>query len=196
MATVTPLKRSPHVLRWVRETLDLTQAEMASALGCAEPTVRAVESGRLKLSPKFAQRLSTLTGIHVGKLASNNLGNPLPDPTEVRRHFTQSQKALDFSPTGPIAEKLPLTLALRFLVVQGLIAEEIGAEQYFHVGISDMVQKTIAKTLFRVPNSKLRHRIFERSREMSDKEIRAYAEKALAALQESKATLKLLKKGV
>ena len=194
MASMTPLKRSPHVLRWVRETLDLTQAEMASVLGAGEPTVRAIESGRLKFSVKFAARLAAQTGLDVERLMRNELGDPPPSPADVRMYFNQAQKGDAgrlagasggaFSPGGRVSEILPHALLLRAFVLQGLIADELGPAGCLHTGFYDALQKTNAKLLWKIPNSKTRHRVFQRSSDMGNEEIIDYTKRAMEALKE------------
>ena len=183
---MTPLKRPPHaLLRWVRETLDLTQREMGSVLGCGEPTIRAVESGRLKLSRKFATRLAAQTGLDAEQLMRNEFGDPQPSPADVRNAFIEAQARADFSPGGRVAESLPLALLLRAFVLQGLIAAELGPDGCLHTGFYDSIQKMNAKLLWKIPNTKTRHRVFQRSRDMEDEEIREHVKRAMEALKES-----------
>ena len=182
------------VLRWVRETLDLTQAEMASVLGCGEPTVRAIETGRLKFSRKFAARLAAQTGLDVERLMRNELGDPPPSPADVRNAFIQAQKGdgarADFSPGGRVSEILPHALLLRAFVLQGLIADELGPAGCLHTGFYDALQKMNAKLLWKIPNSKTRHRVFQRSRDMGDEEIIEYAKRAMEAAKEVAAAVR------
>ena len=185
MASMTPLKRPPHALRLVREMVDLTQSEMASVLGCGEPTVRAIEAGRLKLSAKFAARLAGQTGLDADQLMRNEL-DPLPSPAEVRKHFSQAQQRngrVDFSPGGRVSQNLPHALILRAAVLLGLIADELGPDGCLHTGFYDTLQKMTAKSLWKIPNSKTRHRVFQRSRDMGNEEIAEYVKRAAEALK-------------
>jgi hypothetical protein len=142
-------------------------------------TIRAIEYGKLRLSPKFAQRLSALTGIHVGKLMRNNLGIPLPSAVEVRRKFAQAQ-GIGSLPKNATVD----ALLLRAFITQSLVAEELGPEACLHCGFFDVVQKAMAKILWTVPTPKRRLRIFQRSREMSVEEMLEYIEKALDAFKQ------------
>jgi DNA-binding XRE family transcriptional regulator len=169
MASMTPLKRSPHALRWVRETLDLTQAEMASVLGAGEQTVRAVESGRLKFSRKFATRLAEQTGLDAERLMQNEL-DPAPSPIEVRTHFSQAQKGdtagADFSPGGRVSEILPRALILRAYVIQRLIVDELGYSGCHHTGFFDKLQKMNAKLLWSIPHARRRQKVFQHANDI------------------------------
>jgi DNA-binding XRE family transcriptional regulator len=180
-------------LKWVRETLDLTQAEMASVLGAAAPTIRAVESGRLKLSAKFAARLAAQTGLEEEQLMRNELGVPLPSPAAVRMRFIRAQKGDaggTFSPGGRVAELLPHALLLRSFVLQGLIADELGPAGCLHTGFYDALQKMNARLLGKIPNSKLRHRVFQCSRDMGNEEMLEYARRAAEAIKETTAAVR------
>ena len=183
-----PANPRPHVLRWIRETLDLTQAELAGRIGAAEQTLRAIEAGRLKFSRKFATRLAEQTGLDVERLMRNELGNPPPSPADVRNAFLRAQKGdgtrADFSPGGRVAEDLPHALLSRTFVLQSLVAEELGPAGCLHTGFYDALQKMNAKLLWKIPNSKTRHRVFQRSRDMGDEEIAEYLKKTAEALNE------------
>jgi DNA-binding XRE family transcriptional regulator len=176
------------VLRWIREILDLTQAELAGRIGAAEQTIRAIEAGRLKFSRKFATRLAAQTGFDVERLMRNELGNPPPSPAAVRNAFLQAQKGdgtrADFSPGGRVAEALPHALILRGAWLQGLIADELGPVGALHTGFCDALQKMNAKLLWKIPNTKTRHRVFQRSRDTGDEEIAEYFKRASEALKE------------
>lgn len=66
-----------HNLARLRLFLGLTQRKMAEVAGCSVPTVRAVELGKLKLSPGLAQKISIATGISASWLLDNDLDAPL-----------------------------------------------------------------------------------------------------------------------
>ncbi len=188
IANMTPSKRPSHVLRWVRETLDLTQTEMAGVLGCGEPTIRAIENVRREFSRKYAVRLAAQTGLDVERLVRNELGDPPPSPAAVRNAFIQAQKGdaadADFSPGGHVLESLPYALLLRTLVLQTLIAEELGPAGCLHTGFYDTLQKTNAKLLWKIPNTKTRQRVFQQFRDMGEEEIAERVHKAVEAAKE------------
>jgi DNA-binding XRE family transcriptional regulator len=73
------MEQTRHCLAFLRKLLGLTQAEMASLVGCATVTIKAVELGKLKLSFKLAERISAKTGIHIHWLQNNDLKAPLTD---------------------------------------------------------------------------------------------------------------------
>lgn len=50
-------------VRIVRKICGLTQAELADTIGCARLTVHTLESGKLKLSHKMAEKISLYTGV-------------------------------------------------------------------------------------------------------------------------------------
>ncbi len=56
-------------IRAVRRICGLTQAELADLLGCARLSIHAIESGRLKLSRKMAERISLHSGVRSFTLA-------------------------------------------------------------------------------------------------------------------------------
>ena len=184
----------PHVLRWIRETLDLTQAELAGRIGAAEQTLRAIEAGRLKFSRKFAARLAEQTGLDTERLMRNELGDPPPSPADVRNAFLQAQKGdgtlADFSPGGRVSEILAHALIARGAFLAGLIADELGPVGCLHTGFYDALQKMNAKLLWKIPNSKTRNRVFQRSRDTKDEEIAEYFEKAAEALKEVAAAVR------
>ena len=60
----TPRKKTPNpVLPWLRETLGLTQSQLANLIGAAQSTIQAVELGRLPLSERFAWAISQNIGV-------------------------------------------------------------------------------------------------------------------------------------
>ena len=85
------MKKSRHVVAWVRETLGLKQSELASLIGISPNTLQSIELGRLPLSERIAYRLSEQTGIRAKWLLDNELGDPPPDPAEMRRKYEKAQ---------------------------------------------------------------------------------------------------------
>src|SRR6266699_2901302 len=51
-------------VRTVRKICELTQAELADIIGCARLTIHTLESGKLKLSQKMAEKISLFTGVN------------------------------------------------------------------------------------------------------------------------------------
>jgi DNA-binding XRE family transcriptional regulator len=183
---MNPTPTPENAVRWIRDTLDLSQRELGSAIGMAEQTVRSVEAGRLKLSRKFAGRLAALTGIDAGRLMRNDLGNPLPDQADVRSIFRVASGT--FGPVGRIAQALPLALLLRAFFTQAYIAAELGELGCQHTGFNDEIAKGTVRQLGKIPNTRTRQRVFQQANDLLSKgdlkEITALVEKSLAALKE------------
>lgn len=71
LASMRSLSKNNPV-RIIRGICHLTQAELAKLIGCARLTVLTLESGRLKLSEKMAERISLHTGVSKTWLLSND----------------------------------------------------------------------------------------------------------------------------
>jgi len=89
--TISAKKKPKHVIAWVREQLGLTQSELGRPIGSSQHTIQAIEIGRLALSERFAYALAEQTGIKAKWLLANELGNPPPDPVEMRKQFEEAQ---------------------------------------------------------------------------------------------------------
>ena len=152
-----------------------TQQDASSALGMSLPTVRAIEGGNLKLSPKFAARLSQHTGVPASLLLKGSLGKRSDDT--IRDCFFNPPRN-----TGALAQ----AVALRTLVNSLLVAEELGAEKCLRSGYYDLLQTLGAKMLWLIPDASLRQRIFERSRKMTWKEMRERIEVAILSMKDIK----------
>ena len=94
------------------------------------------------------------------------------------------RKSGPFALGGRISEILPHALLLRAFVLQGLIADELGPAGCLHTGFYEALQKMNAKLLWKIPNSKTRHRVFQRSSDMGNEEMIEYAKRAVEALKE------------
>jgi transcriptional regulator with XRE-family HTH domain len=72
-------KKAKHTLAVVRESLGLTQHEMAERLGVSENTIKSIEcnSGRMNLSPPLAQRVQLETGVDAQWLLKNDAAKPI-----------------------------------------------------------------------------------------------------------------------
>ena len=186
---MTPPNPRPNALRWVRETLDLSQSEMASRLGCTEATIR------------FRKRpAEILPEIRIEARETNRPRRGSADAKRTRRPAAVSRRREKCFPPGAKrrwepARTFPLADAYRRFsrmrsycarfVLQGLIADELGPAGCLHTGFYDALQKMNAKLLWKIPNSKTRHRVFQRSRDMGDEEIAEYFERAAEATQGS-----------
>jgi transcriptional regulator with XRE-family HTH domain len=67
-----------HVLARLRKHLALTQEQLAEVVPCSVPTIQSIESGRLQLSAKMAEKISSLTGAPLEWLLANNLKSRFP----------------------------------------------------------------------------------------------------------------------
>jgi transcriptional regulator with XRE-family HTH domain len=67
-----------HNLVRLREELNLTQADLGQRVNRAAATIKSVETNRLALSPRLATLIAEVTGVDVGWLLRNDLGEPMP----------------------------------------------------------------------------------------------------------------------
>ena len=74
-----PASRRSHNLAKLRAALNLTQAALARAIGKSPGSIKAVEIGKLALSPKMALLISRLTGCDPHWLLRNDLSEPMPE---------------------------------------------------------------------------------------------------------------------
>lgn len=68
-----------HNLARLRHSLSLTQQQLANLVGCSLATVKAVETGKLVLSTKLADRLSKALNVSATWLLENDLTAPIPN---------------------------------------------------------------------------------------------------------------------
>jgi DNA-binding XRE family transcriptional regulator len=73
-----PVSVRRHNLVRLRDELNLTQAELGKWVGRSSTTIRAIEVGKLALSPKLATLIADQTGADPGWLLRNNLSEPMP----------------------------------------------------------------------------------------------------------------------
>jgi transcriptional regulator with XRE-family HTH domain len=106
MVCVPAMKIAPkHALAVLRQTLDLTQRQMASFAGISPPTVQAIELGKLKMSGRVASRIGEETGADIGWLlkgsptaAVNSEGEQL-----TMENFLAIQTVKEFAARDPVA---------------------------------------------------------------------------------------------
>jgi transcriptional regulator with XRE-family HTH domain len=68
MPTKSPLV---HVLRTVRKLYGLSQQKLANLVGCSLPTIKQIETGRLRPSSELAHRIYMQTGLDPNQLRNN-----------------------------------------------------------------------------------------------------------------------------
>jgi DNA-binding XRE family transcriptional regulator len=66
-----------HVLVLLRETLELKQTGFATLVGAGLSTIQHIEAGRLPLSEKLAQQISSITCVNKQWLLENNHSKPI-----------------------------------------------------------------------------------------------------------------------
>jgi DNA-binding XRE family transcriptional regulator len=84
-----------HNLARLRDELSLTQSELSKWIGRSFSTIKAIETGTLKLSPKLATLISSLTGVDRRWLLENDPNAPLPPLRRLTATLTPEQKAYD-----------------------------------------------------------------------------------------------------
>lgn len=78
-----PVSVRRHNLARLRDELNITQATLADWVGRTQATIKAIEIGKLALSPRLATVLSAVTGVDKGWLLRNDLSETMP-PLEPR----------------------------------------------------------------------------------------------------------------
>ena len=82
-----------HNLARIRKHLKLTQSDVAKLVGCAQVTIKSVETGRLQLSESLALRINHALGIMDRDwLLKNDLNAPLPKRFEMLKQDSESDK--------------------------------------------------------------------------------------------------------
>ena len=123
-----------------------------------------------------AHRLPGITG-RGSDFLGNQLEDPSADPIEVRKRFSEAQEGLPSAverseyiegnfPDGYMATLIPMAVLLRLLILQRLIARELGYSGCRHTGFFDMVVKMNLRLLGRVPNPRTRRRLFQESKDI------------------------------
>jgi DNA-binding XRE family transcriptional regulator len=73
-----PASVQRHNLARLRNELNLTQATLGDWVGRSAATIKAVEIGKLALSPRLAALIAAVTGADKDWLLRNNLSDPMP----------------------------------------------------------------------------------------------------------------------
>jgi DNA-binding XRE family transcriptional regulator len=94
------IEKAKNTMALLRITLELRQKQMADLLGVTIGTIQSIETNRLTLSKKLAERAGFETGVNPQWLLANDISKPIDtdgiDPAqsfEIRQHV-QKQKQL------------------------------------------------------------------------------------------------------
>ena len=155
------MKKSRHVVAWVRETLGLKQSELASLIGISTNTLQSIELGRLPLSERIAYRLNEQTGIRAKWLLDNELGAPPPDPAEIRRKFEEAQ-AQPWPDSYP-AYLVPRMFLFRLYVFGREIANELGYRACRTSGFNAALVKLNRVLLDCLPDNQIRRKVYRKA---------------------------------
>ena len=153
------MSKAPHVIAYVRQSLNLTQSELGALAGSSAPTIQALELGKLPLSEDLALRLNEATGVRSQWLLANDLGNPPPSPSELRKQFASAQ-AGDFAGKR-LARYAPTMALVRTLVLLNDIASELGPEGCWTSGFYGELRKMTARAAECIGDRKLRNRVMK-----------------------------------
>ena len=74
-------------IRKLRKICRLTQAELAEKVGCARLTIQGLETGRLGLTEKMAEKISTHSGVSQSWLLANDPARPPMCERDLQRPF-------------------------------------------------------------------------------------------------------------
>jgi transcriptional regulator with XRE-family HTH domain len=160
MKASTASRNSPkHVVQWVREQLGMTQLQFSEATKVGLFSLQSIESGRLKLSERFAYRLNKATDIQPEWFLANKLVEPLPDRAKLKKHFEFAQKtAVDLYP----ARLAPQMFIYRFGHLQIALAKKHGGLAGFrHSGLQDRMEKMNLKLLNTIKDPRKRREFYE-----------------------------------
>ena len=167
--STTPRNPPRHVVQWVREQLAINQLQFSEATQVGLFSLQSIESGRLKLSERFAYRLAKATGIQPQWFLANELVEPLPDRAELKKHFEHAQKSgIDLYP----GRLLPRMIVYRFAYLQKELAKKHrGLAGFRHSGLQDRLGKMNLKLLTTIKNAKERRGFYEKTvREIKGKD--------------------------
>jgi transcriptional regulator with XRE-family HTH domain len=150
--------KKPHVLRWIREQLGLTQFDIARMIGSSQPTIQSIELGRLKLSERFAYKLQARLGLDAKSLLANCWDN-LPEPEEVRKAFRQAAGFADQSYADVLAIRNNL---FRGYLLLRAIADELGWHGCKAAGFDMIFYKVQLDLLNAIGDKKLREQVYQK----------------------------------
>ena len=119
-----------HWVQWVREKLGLSQRQLAELIGASIYTVQSVETARLPLGARYADRLSAATGIPAAWFRENKLRAPLPDAAAMREHFEHFDEAQQgVSAEGAyLAALLPRMFINHLAWLADAVADKLGGD--------------------------------------------------------------------
>lgn len=149
-----------HVVQWVRQQLKMTQLQFAEATGVGFFSLQSIESGRARLSEKNAYLLTKATNIRPEWFLANKL-EPVPDPTELKKHFERAQESgIDLYP----ARLLPRMIVLRFTYLQIALAKKhVSYAGFRHSGLQDRLGKMNLKLLNTIKDPRERREFWKRT---------------------------------
>jgi transcriptional regulator with XRE-family HTH domain len=159
-------KKYRHVLIYARQVLGLSQAELASLIGMSTNTLQSVELGRLPLSERFAFKLSEQLGISARWLLNNQLGNPPPNPVEMRKAFEERQT----NPWGTAhmtsytAHLVPRMVLFRYYVLAREIANELAESGHNGSGFTKALLEFNHALHACLPDNYVRRKVYEKVR--------------------------------
>jgi transcriptional regulator with XRE-family HTH domain len=138
------MRRSPlrHPLAVLRQTIGLTQKELAALLKCSRQAVQAIELDELPLSERTAANIARVTGVNAMWLAAGNPKAPIEDmlgKPYTLDTFARTQANVN----GPIPH-VDATHALIYLWLGGLLATILGA---IESGERSLCYLKVSKTL-------------------------------------------------
>jgi transcriptional regulator with XRE-family HTH domain len=158
-----PKKKTPNaVLPWLRETLGLTQSQLANLIGAAQSTIQAVELGRLPLSERFAWAVSEQTGVDARWLVAGKLPSPLPDPKLVQQRYERAQKG-DMAALYQLEHLYPRHGLFQLYILLRNIANELGSKGARASGFDTILAKAKIKCLATIKDRKMRKRVVTES---------------------------------
>jgi transcriptional regulator with XRE-family HTH domain len=157
-------KKKRHVVAWLRKTLDLSQSEFASLINSSQPTIQAVELGRIPLSERFALAIESKTGTSAKWLLQNKL-HPLPDAEETREKYEHAK--LGWSRYAAVPYILPRMYLMRTYIGLRMIADELGYSGCKAAGYFARLDKTFSELLKAIADLPTRRRVYRQISEIT-----------------------------
>ena len=154
-----PLPARPHVLRWVREQLGLTQKQVGEMIGASYSTVQSIELGRLTLSERYAYRLQQSLRVPAKWLIANDWER-LPDSRALRETFENSWRyGFDQSYPDLLVSRLQI---LRTYVLLRAVLEELGYHGANASGFYKILRQAQTDLVGTIADKELRGRIYQK----------------------------------